>query len=155
MKKNFLKNKSLYGAFFIILVCIILGVIYYRNDGQKVCLEDRCFSVEVSDSEKEREKGLMYRQKMSSNSGMLFVFDKFGRYPFWMKNTYIPLDIVWIDENNKVVYIKENAQPCKEKICESFLPEKDARYVLEVNSGKVSETGIKVGSEMKFEGNIK
>jgi len=155
MKNNFFTNKALYGALFVLFILIIIMMVYGNKDKSKVCIESKCYLVEVADSSKERANGLMYRRSLSPKAGMLFVFEKSARYPFWMKNTYIPLDIIWIDENHQVVYIKEGAKPTKDGSYITVYPDKDAKYVLELNDGEVRKSGIKIGSEMKFEGNIK
>ena len=93
----------------------------------------------------------MYRKELDKNKGMLFIFDKEGIYPFWMKNTLIPLDIIWIDSNDKVVFISQNVQPCKNLICPSIFPTVKAKYVLEVNAGVCQEIGLKVGDELTID----
>jgi len=115
-----------------------------------VCIKGNCFQVELAITNAQREKGLMHRKELDKNKGMLFVFDKEGIYPFWMKNTLIPLDIIWIDSNSKVVFISQNVQPCKSLICPSILPAGPAKYVLEINAGKVKEIGLEVGDELKI-----
>ena len=87
----------------------------------------------------------MFRKSLDYNKGMLFVFENVSEHNFWMKNTLIPLDIIWIDENNKVVFIKENAQPCKGGLCESIRSGKKAKYVLEINTGICSSLGLEAG----------
>ena len=84
----------------------------------------------------------MFVKEMPENEGMLFIFEKSGIYPFWMKNTLIPLDIIWLDENQNIVFIKKNALPCKEDPCPSINPNKTARYVLEINSGLVDKLNL-------------
>src|SRR3990167_1233033 len=109
------------------------------------------FALEVANTPAFRQKGLMDRKQMALDKGMLFVFDTEGIYPFWMKNTYIPLDIVWIDTNWTVVYIAENVQPCGsvvEALCKSVIPTKKAKYVIELNAGTVQEIGLKVGEHI-------
>lgn len=118
-----------------------------------VSIKNNIFDVEVAETESQRNKGLMYRESLPQNAGMLFIFDKVGIYPFWMKNTLIPLDMVWISESGKITYISENVQPCSnslEAICKSVIPLSTAKYVLEVNSGVVKDLGIKIGDEVKF-----
>ena len=121
--------------------------INYENninfDEKKVCISKNCFKVEIADSLEERTEGLMFRESLDSDKGMLFVFDETGNYSFWMKNTLILLDIIWIDDD-KVVHIEKNVQPCKEEICESYKGE-PARYVLEINGGKSDEVNLNVG----------
>ncbi|MFA6023079.1 MAG: DUF192 domain-containing protein [Candidatus Pacearchaeota archaeon] len=116
----------------------------------KVCFKQRCFSVELAQTSVERERGLMFREKLNENSGMLFIFEDKGIYNFWMKNTLIALDIIWIDENKKVVYIKENALPCKESKCEIYKPNENTIYVLELNAGEVEKNNISIGDKINF-----
>jgi len=110
----------------------------------EVCFENNCFNIEIADTAQERETGLMNREYLTPTSGMLFVFDQAGIYNFWMKNTLIPLDMIWIDENNKIIFIKENAQPCKTEQCETFGPDEKAKYILEINGGLVGGMELKV-----------
>lgn len=116
----------------------------------QVCFKNKCFNVEIANTLEEKRIGLMNRKYLDPNNGMLFVFDQASVYNLWMKNTLIPLDMIWIDENNKIFFIKENAQPCKTDICESFGLKKKALYVLEINGGISKETGIEVGDGAEF-----
>lgn len=115
-----------------------------------VCFRNNCFSVEVAHTQQELEKGLMFRQSLDKDKGMLFVFPGEGIYPFWMKNTLIPLDIIWIDSNNKVVFIAQDVKPCKSLICPSVVPTVKANRVLEINAGICKEVGLAVGNELKI-----
>jgi uncharacterized membrane protein (UPF0127 family) len=110
-----------------------------------VCINNNCFSVEIARTEVLRDRGLMYRTQLDKDKGMFFIFDKEGIYPFWMKNTLIPLDMIWIDGDNNIVFIGENIQPCKNIICPVINPLTNANYVLEVNAGITKDLGIKVG----------
>ena len=133
---------------FILFVVFISGC---TNNFKQVCLKDKCFQVELAKTQQEREIGLMNRSSLEKNKGMLFIFEEEGIYPFWMKNTLIPLDMIWIDSENKIVFIKENAKGCKtNNNCETFIPNKKAKYVLEVNSGIVKEFNISYGDTIKF-----
>ncbi len=82
---------------------------------------------------------------------MLFVFSGEDKHAFWMKNTLISLDIIWIGENKEVVYIAKNIQPCKSIVCPSVSPDKPTKYVLEINGGKADEIGLKTGDKADFE----
>ena len=90
---------------------------------------------------------------LNEDKGMLFIFDKDGIYPFWMKNTLIPLDMIWVDSSGKVVFIAQNVQPCKSLICPSVVPTVMAKYVLEINAGLCQQMGLKVGDQLKIENN--
>lgn len=90
--------------------------------------------MEVADDEQERKQGLMNRNSLPSQSGMLFVFDKPDIYAFWMKDTRIPLDMIWINGSGVIVDIQK-AVPCLTDECESYVPAVSGSYVLEVNAG--------------------
>ena len=115
------------------------------QDDAKVCFGRDCFGVEVAVTQAEHAKGLMERESLGRNKGMLFIFEKADYYTFWMKDTLIPLDIIWIDENKEVVFISKDTQPCEEDPCPSFGPGKPAKYVLEINSGMADKIGISEG----------
>ena len=121
-------------------------------DKPRVCFGENCFNVEIVDTPAEREIGLMNRESLNEDAGMLFIFESMGYYPFWMKDTLIPLDMIWIDSSGKVVYVYENALPCESDPCEVMSPSGDALYVLEVNGGIASEKGIIVGMQTEFIG---
>jgi len=135
----------------IIILFIFAFVIYIFPQGNKICYKKTCFRVEIVESERDRSIGLMYREKLDASKGMLFLFPVEGRHAIWMRNTLIPLDIIWLDKDFKVVYIKENAEPCKDSICGTLKSDTDAFYVLEINAGKVREMDLKIGDEMFFE----
>ena len=116
----------------------------------KACFKDKCFAVEVADTPQERAIGLMNREYLDSNSGMLFLFDEEAEYVFWMKNTLIPLDIIWLDQNKKVIFIKHNAEPCQIGQCEFFKPSEKAKYVLEIGGGLAKEIDLREGNTVGF-----
>lgn len=121
-----------------------------NDNALRICLKNKCFDVEIVRTEEEKKTGLMNREHLDPDDGMLFLFENKGVYNFWMKNTLIPLDIIWIDENKKVVFIKENAMPCNFEDCEVFYPNQKAKYVLEINGGLAEKYGIKVGDIADF-----
>ena len=145
---------------FILILIFISSCYNYDNIKKKsVCFEKNCFVVEIADTNYKREFGLMNRTFLDKDKGMLFVFDKEDYYSFWMKDTLIPLDIIWINSNKEVVFIKENALPCnlfEKKLnqkygkCETYISDKKAKYVLEINNGLVKELNIKVGDKVNF-----
>ncbi len=115
-----------------------------------VCIEAACFSVEVVSAPAERARGLMFRESLAPDTGMLFVFEQEGVYPFWMKNTLVPLDIIWINAEREIVFISEETPPCEADPCPRYNPGAAARYVLEVNAGAAEQEGIEVGDTARF-----
>lgn len=122
----------------------------FHNQKAKVCFNDFCWRVEVANNRFTAAKGLMFRKSLAENEAMLFVFAQEGIYPFWMKDTLIPLDIIWLDKDKKVVQIIKNAQPCGSEKCEVYPNQQLAQYVLEINAGTADEIGLDTGSELKF-----
>lgn len=136
--------------FLIIILAIILagvaGLFFYTKPKKgSVCLNNYCFQVEIAKSPIELARGLMFRKSLNENKGMLFVFEKEGNYPFWMKNTSISLDIIWINADNKIVFISENNLPCGNNSCSSINPNQNAKYVLEINAGLSEKLELKTG----------
>ncbi|HQP91782.1 MAG TPA: DUF192 domain-containing protein [Candidatus Omnitrophota bacterium] len=102
--------------------------------------------VEIAKTEEERALGLMFRKHLEKGSGMIFIFPKDDYWGFWMKNTYIPLDLLWLDKEGKVVDFVEEAQPHPGENPPTFRPVSPARFVLEANAGFVKANGISRGS---------
>ena len=103
------------------------------------------FSVEMATTEAEREKGLMYRKSLPEGQGMLFDFHHDQEVGFWMKNTYIPLDMIFIRSDGRIMRIAENTEPLSEKI----VPSNGAvRAVLEVIGGTARKLGIAPGDRV-------
>ena len=132
--------------FLFFSVLLFLSILAYSPEkNAKVCFGQTCFLVEVANTPAEQVQGLMHMQSLDKNKGMLFVFEKEDVYSFWMENTLISLDIIWMDKDGKIVFIKENAQPCIDNDCPFVIPNALAKYVLEVNAGVVKEIGLEVG----------
>ncbi|MHB1830578.1 MAG: DUF192 domain-containing protein [Candidatus Micrarchaeaceae archaeon] len=109
------------------------------------------FKVEIADTKRKIWIGLMYRTKLSRNEGMLFVFANDAKHGFWMFETKISLDIVWLNKNKRIVYVVRDAQPCRSILdCETIYPDKKARYALEFKAGVAKELGIKLGDTMSI-----
>ncbi len=103
--------------------------------------------VEVARTEAQRERGLMQRTALDPDAGMIFVFADSARHGFWMKNTLIPLDMVFIGDDGRVAAIVQR-QPLSLEVTDGGA---DSRYVLEVNGGWAAEHGVKVGDRVRFE----
>ena len=111
--------------------------------------EEITIKVEIADSTEERKQGLMFREHLDSESGMLFIFDSNAYYSFWMKNTLIPLDIIFISEDYKIIDIF-HAEPCKDEPCRMYKSTGLSMYVLEVNGNFTINNGIEKGDNVRF-----
>jgi len=104
------------------------------------------FEVEVADTEEERARGLMFRESLPENEGMLFLYPEPRPVSFWMKNTYIPLDMLFIGSDGLVAAIAEQTQPLSETTIPSTVP---VKAVLEINGGLAQTLGIKIGARVR------
>lgn len=105
-------------------------------------------SVDLATTPAELAQGLSGREPLGPEKGMLFIFKTPDTYGFWMKDMKFSLDIIWIDENFKITYIKEDLKP--DSFPEVYKPSEKSLYVLEVNSGFIKNNGLKVGDEITF-----
>ncbi len=117
-------------------------------DVNSVSLAGVVLNTELADTDVLRARGLSGRKSLTENESMLFVFDQPGKHSFWMKDMNFSIDIIWIDEDLRVVYIKENATPTSYP--ETFGPDENAKYVLEVVAGFSEKNNLKVGDNAKF-----
>ncbi len=114
-------------------------------DGSRIQLE-------LALTDKEKRAGLMFRDSLPADRGMLFPFDRDGISSFWMKNTLIPLDIVWIDAAGTVADVHADAPPCRSDPCPMYKNSRPARAVLLVNAGTARAHAIAPGAHLKFDG---
>ncbi|MNH58542.1 hypothetical protein D3C85_1262330 [compost metagenome] len=113
-----------------------------------VAIGDGLFKAQVVQTAEQRNKGLSGVDYLKSDEAMLFLFDSSDKWSMWMKNMKIPLDIVWLDQAQKVVYIVKNASP--DDFPKSYVPNDPALYVLELGAGVVDAKNIRIGSKATF-----
>ena len=143
-----------FGVLFIIFSVFIINE--FRSTAMNDPLQDKNFVVinekiifvELAITPEDRQRGLMERDLLEKDNGMLFVFSEEDAYSFWMKNMKISLDIIWINADGNVVYFVEGAPPCVQSPCQTYSPNADALYVLEVNPGVVDALGIEENTEV-------
>ena len=111
----------------------------------QVCFEEDCFNVEIAQSDSERKQGLMYREGLKENEGMLFVYEEEKERSFWMKNVSFPLDIIWISKDKEVVGMDKNVSPTEAGI------KNTSKYVLEVKAGTADKINLKIGDKVCLE----
>ncbi|SDM22920.1 DUF192 domain-containing protein [Kriegella aquimaris] len=104
-------------------------------------------AIEIAESDYETQTGLMYRNSMDKEQGMLFIFPDIAMHSFYMKNTEFPLDIIFIGDDLRIASFQENAEPYNQKGLSSKVP---VKYVLEVNAGMVEQWSLQVGDSISF-----
>lgn len=114
-----------------------------RNDGEKLH-----FDAQIADTEEKSAMGLMYRTHMEDHQSMLFLFEYERPLSFWMKNTYISLDIIFINSEMKIVSIARNTEPLSEQMIPSNVP---ALYALEIKAGLSDKMNINIGDHLQYQ----
>jgi len=104
--------------------------------------------IEIAYTPDERATGLMFRRSMPDRAGMLFIYEQSKPRFFWMRNTYIPLDIIYVNENMQIVTVQKNTMPLSDKPIPSY---KNSMYVVEVNAGFCDKYGINIGDYINFD----
>lgn len=123
---------------------------FYQNKTPRVTFSNgTVINVSVADTPEERTQGLSKRELLRDDEGMIFVFDTIERHPIWMKDMYFPLDIMWLDENFKIVDLVPNASVSSYP--NNFVPRTSAGFVIEVNAGFTTRNNIKIGDTIVFE----
>ena len=141
---------------FLVVACMTSGLVRAEARLKTLTVSfDRAkvtVTAEVADTDETRAQGLMFRRALDKKSGMLFIFKEVAPHSFWMLNTLIPLDIIFLDEKKRVVDAL-GMVPCLERnsaSCPVYTPRAAARYALEVNAGFLKEFGIKIGDLAVF-----
>ena len=146
-----MRNPLLFG-FMLNLVLTATGCAELA-DAPSVELKGKRYTVELADTPELRERGLMFRRDMPADAGMLFIHDSEEPVAYWMKNTYIPLDILYFDSKLKLVSAQLGVPPCGDQPqCPVFPSAGPARYVLELNAGQADSLGLKPGDPLRLNG---
>lgn len=137
-----MKTSFLFGLFLLLAGC--------QTTPHQVSINEVTFQVSLAEDDNSRAMGLMYKKSLPPNAGMLFIFPDSRPRAFWMKNTLIPLDILYFNHNKILVSIQADVPPCRNTTsrCPNYPSEKPAQYVLEINAGLADKYGFKVGDEL-------
>lgn len=154
-KKEMVRSVTLaVGAFFasgILSPLLMCGSLWGAvPELYQVCFSEGCFLAETARTPEQRGRGLMYRDSLGEKDAMLFIFDSPRPHGIWMKNMRMPLDILWLDSEKKIVDLIQNVPACTSDPCTVYEPLLPSAYVLELNAGTVSKTGLKTGSRMSL-----
>ena len=150
------------GPFMLVLVCAALLPVLAGSE--PTSSDDRLVPVttpagvtilaELADTTEKRARGLMFRESLPKDRGMLFTFPDPQHWTFWMKNTRIPLDIIWIDRNRKIVHVERNVPGCNrtDDGCPQYQPNEEASYVLKLAAGMADALKLHRGVKLQFQG---
>jgi uncharacterized membrane protein (UPF0127 family) len=136
----------------IVLMSLLSGC---ANAGSWVELGGQRYQVEIADDDDERARGLMFRDELAAGTGMIFLHDREEPQAYWMKNTKIPLDILYFDKARKLVAQQRDVPPCSAgDACPPYPSHAPARYVLELNAGEAAKLKLQNGAELTFSDDI-
>lgn len=133
---------------FLLYVLVFTTFSACASGGPSVEIGGKTFKVEIADTREKQALGLMFRDSMPADRGMLFIFPDEAPRSFWMKNTRIALDIMYFDKDLKLVSISADTPPCRVSRCPSYPSVVPARYVLELNAGTASDLGVGPGDRL-------
>jgi len=142
---------TLFRAALAVIALLLVGAC--RAGEPWVEVGDQRYYVEIADDDQERARGLMYRDELGTNEGMLFIFRETAPRSFWMLNTRIPLDIVYIGPDLEIVGWSLDTPPCRTRRCPGYPSGAAAKYVLEVNAGEMARLGVEIGDSIRV-GNV-
>jgi uncharacterized membrane protein (UPF0127 family) len=145
-------------AFCILVIALIAFILFSPTySATEVCFNApagseaaECIRADVVDDELSRELGLSGRSSLSEDAGMLFVFEKESRYGFWMKGMLIPLDIIWLNKDKRVIFVERDLPPCTDSYCPGHGPQTTSLYVIEVAANYTIRHNISNGTGVFF-----
>ena len=133
---------------FLCLSVVFLVFFSRVNWPARVVVNGQVFNVGVADTSYLQHRGLSGEKSLDTDEGMFFIFQNPGKYGFWMKNMLFPIDIVWIDQNLKIIGIEKNVSP--DTYPKTFYPPENVLYVLEISAGRANSSNIKIGDSVNF-----
>lgn len=137
--------------YFVIILPVIIAGLFVLNGSDTVCafkVDNECIDLEVADSPSELIRGLSGRSSLAPNGGMLFKFGKSDRHCMWMKDTSFSLDMIFLDEERKIINIHKNVPP--DSFPSAFCSNGLSYYAIEVNAGVADRAGLKTGQTLKL-----
>ncbi len=146
---------TLYVLTWLILICFVPATLAKPADKKPLktihfVQQDLDISVEIANTEAERETGLMNRASMPEKHGMLFVFQKLSRVSVWMKDTLMPLDVLFLDADGRIVSMFEHLSPCKKDPCEVYTFDQPGWYMLEINANLIKKYHLALGQQLRL-----
>jgi uncharacterized membrane protein (UPF0127 family) len=139
-----------------LLLTLTLGLLFCAGQAGKARFVKVYFpdgfvvTAELAVTDEERQQGLMFREKMPEEQGMLFLFEEEAVHAFWMKNMKFPIDILWLDSQKKIVHLESRVPPCPADPCPSYVPQAPASYVLELKAGTAQKHGLRLYDRLDF-----
>ncbi len=142
------RHSAARAAALFLLALAVFGAAGCAAGESKVELAGRVFTVDLALTREDQTRGLMFVEQLDADHGMLFIFPREAPRSFWMKNTRIPLDILYFDSDLALVSMAQNARPCVADPCPAYPSRSPAQYVLELNGGMAKTLGVQRGDRL-------
>ena len=133
---------------YLFLMLSLAGLLSAADRFVTISIHDQTFKVEIADTPEKHARGLMYRRCLNDDFGMLFVFADEDYRSFWMKNTLVCLDIIYLNQGQQIVDLHPSVPPCRSDPCPSYVSKFPARYVLELKGGMAKRLDLKIGDKI-------
>jgi uncharacterized protein len=144
--------KNIFLIIIIFLIFLGIYILYWPIPLSKkeVLIKNKKFTLEIAKTISQKAKGLSNRTSLCNNCGMIFVYNSEGFYPFWMKDTLIPLDMIWINNNNEIVSIYTAIPEINKPLTQLtiYRNDKPAKNIIELNAGEANKLGLKIGEKI-------
>jgi uncharacterized membrane protein (UPF0127 family) len=144
------KKISIFFSFFLLSLMLFCAASSSRKYVKVFLPNGFSLTAELAVTDQERQLGLMFRDKINWDQGMLLVFKREGIYHIWMKNMRFSIDILWLDREKRIVHIETNVPPCRKEPCPSYAHSNPALFVLELKAGKVNKQQLKLYDKLEF-----
>jgi len=144
------KGRSFFFSFFILSLMLFCAVSSSREYVKVFLPNGFTLTAELAVTDEERQLGLMFRERINWDQGMLLVFKREGIYNIWMKNMRFPIDILWLDREKRIVHLETNVPACLEDPCPSYSPSNPALFVLELKAGSVDKHQLEIYEKIEL-----
>ncbi len=143
--------RKIYVITFFVVASFLAAYLLRNRTLDKVTINGHTYYIEIANTVWKQTVGFMFRPYIHTSRGILFEFPYSGKHVMWMKNTLVPLDIIWLDENFYIVHIEKNAATCLFEQCKSYYPQyQKAKYVLELRGGQIDDKNINPGDKLEY-----
>lgn len=144
------KTRILFCSLFVFMLVLFSSVACGKEFVKVFFPDGTAITAELAITDEERQRGLMYREKINADQGMLFIFEEESIQSFWMKNMKFSIDIIWLDREKRIIHIERSVPPCSEEPCPTYSSRIPAMYILEIKAGSADKNKLKLYDRLEF-----
>ncbi len=144
------KRRILFCSLFVFMLVLFSSVVCGKEFVKVFFPDGTAITAELAVTDVERQRGLMYREKINADQGMLFIFEEESIKSFWMKNMKFSIDIIWLDREKRIIHIERRVPPCPEEPCPTYSSRFTIMYVLEIKAGSADKNRLKLYDRLGF-----